>query len=139
MNSQVTLNLKGWLKAFILKPSGAWYTVYNDHNQINNTPGTEVTAKALGGESGWSLDRIVAYKAGTLLASTSVIQVSYPAPNKVRLLARFDEASFNDTLDELALEAGTHGKFAQVTGLSITKDDTLQLGVEWTLTITKLI
>jgi len=139
MNDKVGAQVKGWLKVFTEDKEGKINVLYDNHNAINNNPGCQIATHALAGDTGWSLDKVGAYQASSLLAYTPIISVTYPAGNQAKFLARFSEASFNATLDELNLEAGGHGKFATVSGLNITKDNTLKLGVEWTITTTKLV
>ena len=139
MNSKIEAQVKGWLKVFTIDSKGNQRVLYNDHNAINNNPGCQIAAHALAGDPGWSLDKIGAYLATSLVAYTPITNKTYPSGNQLKLLAVFSEASFNSLIDELSLEAGGNGKFATVSGLNITKDNTLKLGVEWTITITKLV
>lgn len=79
---------------------------------------------------------IVAYKASSLLNTATVIAYTFPTSSSVAFGAVFDEASFDDTLDELRLYCdGMVMYFSIITGLSITKDNLSRLYVEWKITI----
>ena len=64
-----------------------------------------------------------------------VIIEGMPTDNEVKLVATFDETSFNDTFDEIYLYSAGGGDFSKVTGLSINKDNQTQLTISWTLKI----
>lgn len=93
-----------------------------------------IIASALAGDTGWVIDNIRAYKASAPLAA-STTTFSYPAPGKVKFETIFSFSSFNDTLDELRLLSATGGDFSVVTGLSVNKPNTLELSVQWVLTV----
>ncbi len=95
----------------------------------------KILVHAAGGD-GFIIDKIGAYKAAVLLSYQTLFTVTYPAgDDKVKFVARFDEASFDDTLDEVRLESSSGGIFSIFTGLSHTKDNTTQLEVQWLITI----
>lgn len=94
-----------------------------------------IVAKLLGGTANWNLDRIGVYKATSLIIANSITSVSYPATNSVKFAAYFSTSDFNDTIDEVRLASAIGGDFSQVTGLSVTKDSTQELLIEWTIII----
>lgn len=132
MNQEVKLEVKGHLKVYCLKTGKIFY---NDHNALV-TNAIEVIRRCLG-SSGF-IDTITAKKNGNVLATETVSSINFavaPNNNEVMFKAVFDEASFNDTLDELRLSSSTDGDFSEVLGLSILKDNATQIGIEWTLKI----
>ena len=82
------------------------------------------------------LSTIAALKATVVLKNANVVQVTHPDTSSVKLRAIFIEADFNDTLDELELRYNGVDVFSEKTGLSITKNGSTQIAVEWTLTVT---
>ena len=99
------------------------------HNEIiANAP--VILSRLIGGEP-YKIDRIAAIKAGALLSVSDIASVTYPSFEETLFSAVFDLASFNDTLDELQLISANGGTFSLVPGLSITKDDTQTMGIQW--------
>jgi hypothetical protein len=128
-----TLNMKveGHLK--IYDPQTG-HIFYDDHNALVANA-IEVIRRALGSNN--FLDTVTAKKAGVTLATvntTGTIFSVSPDTNELICKATFNGVSFNDTLDELNLESAD-GIFSEVTGLSIYKDSTTQLGIEWKIKI----
>lgn len=126
--------IKGWLKITAFYSDGSKKVVVDQHNDLTTNAPT-IIANVLGGTPSFNLDVILAYKASALLASSPGLSITFPASNRVNFNALFDEASFNDTLDELRIGSVVGGDFSAVTGLSILKDNLLQLSIDWLLTI----
>ncbi len=128
------LNIKaeGHLKIYSVETGEVFY---DDHNALV-VNAVEVIRRSLG--SGNSIDNIIAKKTSSTLATaviSSIIFSPSPGNNEIIYKAIFDQASFDDTLDELNLGSSADGIFSEVTGLSIFKDGNTQLGVEWKLKI----
>lgn len=102
-------------------------------NAINANAKT-IIVKALAGTLN-GLGNINALKASILLASGVIQSVVVVGIDSIRISAEFDEASFNDTVDELQLLADpiSGGLFSDVTGTSITKDNLSRLYIQWTI------
>lgn len=126
-------NINGHITVMGRNKGGEWFTILEKKNALTSNAVT-IISKALGGDTGWNINAIRAYKTSGILATASVT-ATYPATNKVQLQAIFSEASFNDTLDEVRLLSLTGGDFSIVTGLSINKPNTLELSIQWLLTI----
>lgn len=126
-------NIKGWLKVIAIEDNGTEHILVDKANAlVSNAP--TIIANALAGTSGWFLDTITALKTGSPLASIGVTP-TFPAPGQVQFAGVFSTTSFNDTLDELDLSSTIGQGFSAVTGLSIFKGNTLQLSIQWLLTI----
>jgi hypothetical protein len=98
-----------------------------------------MVANLLTGDRTFRITTIEAFKAGFSLAVAPIYNWTFPAPNEVAFTATFDEASFNDTLDELRLQASfVPIDFSIINGLSITKDDLTRLAITWKITINNL-
>ena len=124
---------KGEVRIFSIKGDSR-KLIYEDKNTIV-TNAKNILAHAIGGD-GFIIDKIGAYKAAVLLSFQNIFTVTYPAGNdKVKFVARFNEASFDDTLDEVRLESTLGGIFSVFTGLAHAKDNLTQLEVEWLITI----
>jgi hypothetical protein len=139
VSEQINLDsIKGWVKIWQINKQGKRKLVFNRKNALT-VNAKKIIAYVLGQESTYAIDRISVYKAASLLANSPSVTVSFPiGDNKVKFNARFDEASFNDTLDEIKLNSIVGGTFSEITGLSVFKDNTLQLEIEWVLTINNL-
>lgn len=99
----------------------------------------EIVANLLAGDRSFRLSAMEAFKAGFSLASAPIYNWTFPAPNEVQFVAVFDEASFDDILDELRLQASfVPLDFSIVDGLSITKDSLSRLVINWKITINNL-
>lgn len=94
----------------------------------------ELLTKLIG--TGNYLSTIAALKASVDLKNANVVEVTYPDTSSVKLRAIFTESDFDDTLDELQLRYNGADVFSQKTGLSIAKNGTTQIAVEWTLNVT---
>ncbi len=128
----------GWITIWGINDKGD-RTLLVDRKNALTTNAKKIIAYLLGSQSSYALDAIKVYKAASLLATSPALTVSFPiGDDKVKFSVRFDEASFDDTLDELRLVSLAGGEFSLVTGLSVFKDDTLQLQIEWVLTIADL-
>lgn len=77
---------------------------------------------------------IEAYSMGSLLSSLPGL-VTVVGIDTISLEVEFDEVSFTGTVDELRLMGNpvTDGSFSIVTGLSIYKDITSRLYIQWTI------
>lgn len=135
MKNTLNMEIKGHLQIVKIK-KGKNEIVYDDHNALV-TNYKNIIRHCIAGDATHFLDKIRVLKASAQLANTSISQVEYIAltDNEVKLVATFDEASFNDTFDEIYLYSDAGGDFSHVTGLSISKDDQTQLTVSWTLKI----
>lgn len=139
MRNKLKIFSKGHLKATAYLADGSTKVLYDGPNAINNTPGCEIVAHSLGGDTIFNINQLTAYKASSPLKSRGFTRVDYPNPGQVEFTAVFLEADSDDTLDELGLESAGWGKFSQVTGLSIHKDSTMRLAITWTITIQTLL
>ena len=125
MNNQIELKVKGYIK------------IYRNGELIHEQPNTltsnayEVLRRTIVGDTGY-INKINVYKLGGLLASSNITQKTYFATNKIQVISIFDEASFDDTFDEMRLYGDTY-IFSEVIGLSIAKDNLSQIAIEWTL------
>jgi len=127
-------SVKGWIKVYGIDKDGNRFLLEDRSNALVPNAKTILTY-LLGGQSTSAITNILVYKAAGLLATSPFLTVSYPSSDEVKFTTRFNEASFNDTLDELRLISAVGGDFSIVTGLSLLKDNTLQLEIEWLLTI----
>tara|TARA_R110002020_G_C16185233_1_gene765138 strand:- start:395 stop:796 length:402 start_codon:yes stop_codon:yes gene_type:complete len=129
------MEIKGHLQIVKTK-GGEKEVVYDDHNALV-TNYKNIIRHCIAGDATHFLDKIRVLKLGADLANTSINQVEYIAltDNEVKLVATFDETSFNDTFDEIYLYSAGGGDFSKVTGLSINKDNQTQLTISWTLKI----
>ena len=110
-----------------------WLTVYGKNALTDKAK--QIIVYVLAGEA-WKLSSIKVVKAGSVLATTPSMTYSFGVgDDNVTFRGRFDTASFNDTLDEVRLMSLGGEIFSRVTGLSITKDNTLELEVIWKLTV----
>ena len=134
MRETVNVAVKGWLKVYGILPNGERIVLLDRPNTIVNNART-IVAKALGNTTWAGLNKVKAWKAAVLLSDNNSMVITYPGTYEVQFNARFSTGSFNDTLDELSLESSTLGRFSEVTGLSVFKDNTMQMEVEWKLTI----
>ncbi len=125
---------KGWVKIWGINKAGEKKLLVNQKNALVLNA-KKIIAYALGNQSGYFIDAIEVYKAGGLLATSPPVTYSFPTNEKVKFITRFNETSFNDTFDEIRLISTGGGDFSIVTGLSVLKDNTLQLQIEWLLTI----
>jgi len=133
MITEVVPTVRGWIKIIGIKPNGERIVLVDKKNALVINA-KKIIAQTLGQQSLFSINTVEVYKTGGLLASTSMIP-TFPADEKVKFNGRFNETSFNDTLDEIRLTSTIGGQFSVVTGLSVLKNNTLQLEIEWLLTI----
>lgn len=123
---------KGFVKAWHIT-NGKKEIIYDDHNTILPAA-KEILAHLLGGDFAVVVDTISVEASAVILASDSLLSVSYPAADAVEFTAKFNEASFAGTFDTLNLESATLGPFATLTGLALSKTNLQQLGISWTIT-----
>ena len=136
MEEQVKFKIHGYIKAWQIKDDVRTLVLSRRNAIVGNAK--NIVAHCLGGDSAYKIDEISVHKVSTQLAAVTPVLVSYPAFNEVRFNARFTHVSFNDTVDELNLSSSIHGKFSEKIGVSIFKDDTMELEIQWTLTINSL-
>jgi hypothetical protein len=128
----------GWVRIFSIDIDGNKNLLVDKKNALVNNA-RKIIAYTLGRQSGYAIDTISVYKAGVLLADSPLVLISFPAgDDKVRFNARFNEASFDDTLDELKLASSLGGIFSELSGLSVYKSSSIQLEIEWILTINNI-
>jgi hypothetical protein len=121
--------LKGEVEFILLSSSGD--IIFQKKNQIQ-ADAQEVIAKALASQD--YIKSIKVYKTAGLLASANVTY-TFPTSDSVKFSALFDEASFNDTLDEARLVSNAALEFSIITALSILKSNTNRLLINWKITI----
>jgi len=132
----INISYKGEVKIYAIR-GGSSELIYDDSNLILENA-KKILVHAVGGDN-YVINAIEVYKTSVKLAEDLSLQVEYPIGDKhVKFFAFFDEASFNDTIDEIRLVSSVGGNFAEVTGLSHTKDDLTQLQIEWKITINNL-
>ncbi len=134
-NTKLALVITGHLKVTKIT-NGIPTVLYDDHNTLT-ADWFNIVRRALGNGDA-TLEFMRAFKGGIELAQVPVTAQDYPVSalnNEVKLTALFDEASFDDTLDEFRLSTNLFGDFSAVVGLSIEKDSDTQLSLDWTLTI----
>lgn len=137
MNQLLNTEVKGWVKIFAIR--GDQRELILDQKNAVLTNAKKIIAHTIGQDPTMAIDTIEVYKASGLLADQSTLTISFPpGDNIVKFSGRFDEGSFNDTLDELRLKSSIGGDFSQVTGLSVLKDNTMQIEIEWILTINSI-
>lgn len=125
--------MQGWLTVNKIAKDGSRTTILDRKNSLTDDA-PQIQLYALAGED-WILDKIQAVKANSILASVDV-EYTFPDPNVLRFTALFDEASFNDTLDEVRLfSTEANLTFSHVTGLSLFKDENIKIEIVWQLTI----
>jgi len=127
-------NLKALIKGHIKVTEIRTGEVLYDGSNNLTAAAEELLTKCLGSSN--FLSTIAALKASVLLFNAAVTVVTYPDTSSVTLRAVFLEGDFNDTLDELELRFNGADVFSEKTGLSITKNGSTQIAVEWTLTAT---
>lgn len=134
---KIKMDIKGHVKFFKVLPSGIWDLIYEHANTLDPANSKLIVSRLLGGMS-YELNKIECLKAlGSLAEVTS--SVDYPTVASVRFTSIFDEASFNDTVDEIRLNSGGAGlTFSSITGLSVLKTNAYRLGIQWILTINSL-
>ena len=130
---KVSDRVKGHIVVRTRKPGEDWQVVVDRKNAITANA-TTLISKALAGETGWIINRIQCLKASAELAIETVTK-TYPAAGKVQFESTFSTSSFDDTLDELRLTSVLGGDFSTVTGLSIAKSSTIELNIQWLLSI----
>ena len=137
MEQQVKLKVEGQLSIYLTDKNGKDITIWNGPNAVQDE-GLQILAKSLSGDPSWAVNQMRVFKASGLLAEADTVNpvISGTLNNKVKFTSTFSNSSFNDTLDELWLTSKDNTIFSKVTGLSLLKDDTNQLTIEWTLTIT---
>lgn len=136
LKENLNIHIKGEVKIYALKGSSR-KLIYEDNNVILANA-KKILVHAIGGDP-FIVDKIQVYKTSVQLAEDDNLIVEYPSGDKsVKFFALFNEASFNNTLDEIRLVSTNGGLFAQITGLNHTKDDITQLQVEWKITINNL-
>lgn len=124
----------GWVKIWGTDKDGKRHLLVDKKNAIQPNS-RNIVAKLLAGLSSASLDQISVWNAGVLLANNTTFAVSSPTTDTVVCNARFDEASFSGAFDELRVGSIGYGDFSTLTGISATKTLTLQLHIEWIITI----
>lgn len=130
MNQKLTASIKGHI---LITDVITNEVLYDGANNLT-VDAEELVTKMLGTSS--RLSTIAAMKASSDLKNANVSSVTYPDTSSVKLKAVFVESDFNDTLDELQLRFDGTDAFSEKTGLSISKNGSTQIAVEWTLTIT---
>lgn len=129
---------RGWITIHAITKTGERVLLEDRKNALVSNA-RNIIAHCLGGDTLYALNQISVYKATTLIATTPSVTINYPVgDDKVRINGRFDEASFNDTIDEIKLESAGGGIFSQVGSLSLLKTNAIQLEIEWVLTINNL-
>lgn len=134
MNQNIKVRIKGKVSVSRVYPNGKKELLKEFDNALTADAPYLIWASAIGNNN---FSAISAYKdSNTTLLATAPLD-SRTAPNtgtpRVILVATFDEASFNDTLDSIRLIMGNSSIFSQVTGLSITKDNLTKLEFTWTI------
>lgn len=138
MINETLPSVKGWIKVYAILETGEKILLQDRKNALVSNA-RKIIAHCLGGDILYALNQIGVYKAGVLVANTPSVTINYPAgDDKIRINGRFNEASFNDTVDEIKLGSIAGGIFSQVGSLSILKTNTIQLEIEWVLTINNL-
>lgn len=129
------VKIEGHINAKLITSDGNELTVYNGHNDLTSD-WDNILRRALAGQNNAHITKIGAYKNGALLAEADITQFNYPTgvSNEIEFVAVFSETSFDDTLDEIRLTAPL-ASFSSKTGLSIQKDQTAKLSIDWKLTI----
>lgn len=135
MKQPFNLNIKGHLKITRVSKT-AREVLYDNHNALVANY-KNIVRHCIAGDNTHKIDTMRVKKAGSTLADSTISSVTYipMTDNEVKFVALFNEASFDDTLDEVQLRSLGGGQFSEVTGLSITKDNQTQLIFEWTLKI----
>lgn len=126
-------DIRGDLVVLAREEGGEWFKLLEKKNALV-TNAKKVISRALAGETGWKIDSIKAIKAGNTLA-TGLATYTYPSDDKVKFETIFSLGSFNDTIDEVRLCSTTGGDFSMIFGISINKPNTLELSIQWQLTI----
>lgn len=133
---KLNLNIKGEVKIYATRGKSR-KLIYEDHNAIVENA-KKILVHAIGGDP-FLVDTIEIYKTSSKIAEQTVLTKEFPFGDKsVKFFGNFNEASFNDTLDEIRLVSSNGGIFATITGLSHTKDNVTQLDIEWQITINNL-
>lgn len=132
LNQIVPLGIKGNITLRWISKGNTIKTLEIENEVVSN--GLTIIAKCLAGED-YHLNGIQAYKAGVLLAEADYFNYTFVPLNQVIFTAVFNEASFDDTLDELRLISSTGGQFSRVEGLSIAKASDVSLALDWKLTL----
>lgn len=127
-----TKKIKGWVTIWAIEGDKR-SKVYDDHNALT-ADAKEILTQLLAGQA-WGINKISAVKASSTLADTPSLAFTFPTTDSVEFTGLFDEASFNDTLDEIQLWSNGGKKFSTVTGLAVFKSNLLKLQITWKLTI----
>ena len=130
MKEKIKARVKGFIKAY---NNLTGEILYDGKNSLTASA-NELITKSLGSTN--FLSTIEASKDGDVLKNANVVLTTHPDENSVRLRAVFYEDDFDDTLDKLELKYNGLEVFSSKGGLSINKNSTTQIAVEWTLTIT---
>ena len=126
--------ISGFVEIFLKYEDGSKESLYKDHNAIQAWA-DDLLAEMLG--NGYVMDGIVALKSSSELA-TATITTTIVSTNSITYTATFSATSFNNTLDELRLKTSyvvSNNYLSALTGLNITKNNSQQLEVNWTITI----
>lgn len=138
MINETVPSVKGWITIYAITKTGERILLEDRKNALVANA-RKIIAHCLGGDMVYAPNQISVYKASVLVATTPSVTINYPVgDDKVRINGRFDEASFNDTVDEIKLESAGGGIFSQVGSLSLLKTNAIQLEIEWVLTINNL-
>jgi hypothetical protein len=132
-HQEAKFKIKGRLKIYSVSSDNQRVLLVDKNNAILPNA-SDIVAKLLANYT-WPISHIWAYKANNPLASASVTYDPGVPAGQAVFRARFIENSFNDVFDELRLASANGGDFSQITGLSVLKDNTLQLEVEWHITV----
>lgn len=128
-SQKIKINPKGSVKISI-----GDLVKYDDHNAILDNS-KEIIARVLGGQGSYSIDLIKVYKNNVLVAQNPPSVIDFPEVGKCRFFCIFNPASFDDTIDEVRLSSVAGGDFSAITGLSITKGNTENMSIQWTIEI----
>lgn len=129
VKEKVAGKTKGWITYQLIGPNGL---IEERKENLVVANALTIMAKAIMGQS--MVDQVALLKASTQLAVANVTY-SLAASDTAQFVATFDEDSFNDTIDEASLESSSDGQFSDITGLSISKDNTMRLIITWTIQI----
>ena len=134
MNDTLKLASKGWVKIWGIDSKGNRQLLVDKKNAIQANS-RNIVAKLLAGATIAAPDRISVYNSGVLVSHHTTFSKSSPTTDVVIFEARFDEASFAGSFDELRLVSIAYGQFSTLTGITGSKSNLVQLQVEWKITI----
>jgi hypothetical protein len=131
MLTQYITAAEGYVRIYRVKKS-VYEPLWDNHNDITSNA-LRIVSRALAGNVNFKVDNIAAYRSNQFVSGAPISGYQFPTSDTVVFTAIFDESSFNGTVDELRLVSGFGGTFSIIDNLSIIKDNTSRIAIEWSI------